>query len=238
MSHAPGRPQHSSIQQPTRTLLSVLRADENAVINRKANIRRFGAGWLRPPGIPKTLQGIEDERFEREEQESAAQREYALAEAQAAAEAEALEREQQGMATGEGGEELERDLDDDVPDADEGDEMGDDWEDDEQDLDDDDGLLPGMEDEGEGDYGEESGVRDLDDDVPEAGSYQHTDTELEDESSDDERLPTPAFREVGNTGGGGVLGSSVFGSSPAIRIQRGARRSEGGPRRENRNTIT
>ncbi len=170
-----------------------------------------------------------DERAEREEQDSAAQREFVLAEAQAAAEAEALEREQQGMATGEGGEELERDLDDDVPDADEEDEMGDDWVDDEQDIDDD-GLLPGMENEGEGDYGDDGGRRDLDADVPEAGSYQHTDTEAEDETSDDGPLPTPAFREVGNTGGG-VLGSSVFGSSPAVRVQRGMRRSGGGARR-------
>ena len=171
-----------------------------------------------------------DERAEREEQESAAQREFALAEAQAAAEAEAMEREQQGMAMGEGTEELERDLDDDVPDADEDDGLGDEWLDDEQEVDED-GLLQEMEDEGEGDYGEEGGGRDLDDDVPEAGSYQHTDTELEDESSDDAPLPTPAFREVGNTGGGGVLGSSVFGSSPAVRVPRGTRRSGGAGRR-------
>lgn len=52
----------------------MLRADENAIATRKANIRRFGAGWLRPPGIGKTLQGLEDERLEREEQEAAAMR--------------------------------------------------------------------------------------------------------------------------------------------------------------------
>ena len=174
-----------------------------------------------------------DERAEREEQESAAQREFALAEAQAAAEAEALEREQQGQTMGEGEGGLERDLDDDVPDADEEDDMGDDWIDDEQELDED-GLLPGLDDEGEGDYGDDGGGRDLDEDVPEAGSYQHTDTELEDESSDDAPLPTPAFREVGNTNGGGVLGSSVFGSSPAMRVERGPRRSGvGGRRTEN-----
>ena len=210
----------------------MLRADENAVTNRKANIRRFGAGWLRPPGIPKTLQGMADERAEREEQEIAAQREFAQAEAQAAAEAEALEREQHGMVMGERPEFLERDLDDDVPDADEDDGAAEDWVDDEQDLDDE-GILPAMEAEGEGDYAEDGGGRDLDDDVPEAGSYQHTDTEAEDESSDDSRLPTTAFREVGNTGSGGVLGASVFGSSPAVRVQRGARRSGGGQMREN-----
>lgn len=173
-----------------------------------------------------------DERAEREEQEAAAQREFALAEAQAAAEQEQLEREQDGMATGEGPE-LERDLDEEVPDADD-DGAASDWVDDEQVIDED-GIIPGMDDEGEGDYADEGG-RDLDDDVPEAGSYQHTDTEAEDESSDEDESPMTAFREVGNTPGGGVLGSSVFGSSPAVRVQRGpsgARRSAGGRRREN-----
>ena len=32
-------------------------------------------------------------------------------------------------------------------------------------------------------HGGEEGAADLDDDIPEAGSYQHTDTEIEDESS-------------------------------------------------------
>lgn len=59
---------------PVRTALSILRADENTVAIRKANIRRFGAGWLRPLGVGKTLQGMADERAEREEQEGVAQR--------------------------------------------------------------------------------------------------------------------------------------------------------------------
>ena len=172
-----------------------------------------------------------DERAEREEQESAANREYALAEAQAAAEAEALEREQEGMQVDDGQQALERDLDDDVPDAEEIDDGGEDWVDDEQDLDDD-AMLPVMEDEGDGDYTE--GGRDLDEDVPEAGSYQHTDTDYEDESSEEDAAPSATFRDVGNTGNGGVLGSSVFGSSPAMRIPRGTRRSGiGAQRREN-----
>lgn len=220
---------HGHHHQP-HTILSVLRADENAILQRKANIRRFGAGWLRPPGVPKTLQGMADERAEREEQESAANREFALAEAQAAAEAEALEREQEGMAMGGGEQQLERNLDDDVPDADEDDDAGEDWIDDEQEMDEE--GMPDMEEEGDGDYAEAG--RDLDEDVPEAGSYQHTDTDLEDESSEEDEMPPATFREVGNTGGGGVLGASVFGSSPAIRIPRGTRRSgSGGHRREN-----
>lgn len=181
-----------------------------------------------------------DERAEREEQESAANREFALAEAQAAAEAEALEREQEGMAMGDGEQQgLERDLDEDVPDADveEADEYGEAWTDDEVGMDEDgEGMIPGMEDEGDGDYaeGEGEGGRDLDEDVPEAGSYQHTDTELEDESSDEGEVPTAGFGQTGNRGSAGVLQSSVFGSSPAMRVPSGARRSGSGRlRREN-----
>ena len=59
---------------PVRTALSILRADENIVAIRKQNIRRFGAGWLRPLGVGKTLQGMADENAEKEEQELVAQR--------------------------------------------------------------------------------------------------------------------------------------------------------------------
>ena len=225
--HPFARP-HGHHHQP-RTILSILRADEHAIVQRKGHIRRFGAGWLRPPGVPKTLQGMADERAEREEQEIAANREFALAEAQAAAEAEALEREQEGMATGEGEQGMERDLDDEVPDADEDDDAGEDWIDEEQEMDEE-GMLPRMEDEGDGDYAEPG--RDLDEDVPEAGSYQHTDTDLEDESSEEDEMPPATFREVGDTGGG-VLGASVFGSSPAVRVRGGRASGSGGYRREN-----
>ena len=165
-----------------------------------------------------------------------------------------MEREQEqagvvmGEAEGEQGME-ERDLDDEVPDADAGEDgygegYGSPWTDEEDLAEDEENAfengrsgLPSMEVEGDGDYAEgEEGGRDLDEDVPEAGSYQHTDTELEDESSDGGDIPVPSasFREVGNGGAGGVLGSSVFGSSPALRVPRGARRSGSGPqRREN-----
>ena len=219
-----------------RTLLSVLTADENAILNRKKNIRRFGAGWLRPLGVPKTLQGMDDERAEREEQERAANRDFEYYEAHRAAEAEAMARDQEGMAPSEEEQQgLERDLDDDVPDADA------DAEDEEyepyEDFDEPDGgwdsgmvAVPTLEEEGDGDYVE--GERDLDGDVPEAGSYQHTDTELEDESS--EEGEAAAFRGVDNTSIRGVLGNSVFGSSPALRVPGGARRSGSGAQpREN-----
>ena len=226
----------SSAHHQPRTMLSVLRADENTILNRKKNIRRYGAGWLRPPGVPKTLQGMDDERAEREEQERAANRDFEYYEAHRLAEAEARAQEQEGMALGEGEQqELERDLDDDVPDAD-ADVEDEDYEP-YEDFDEPYGAwesgmvaVPTMEEEAEGDYTE--GERDLDEDVPEAGSYQHTDTELEDESSDEGEAA--AFAEVGNTGVRGVLGSSVFGSSPALRVPRGTRRSgSGGQPREN-----
>jgi hypothetical protein len=174
--------------------------------------------------------------------------------------------------------EAERDLDDDIPDADAGrasshfnssspargngyDEQDDDDEDDE------DGVwadeievedaLPGEE--GDGDYGSDGvvgddsmmmgGERDLDDDVPEAGSYQHTDTDLEDSSDETEDeggdwvggvgfagAHTPArplggrLSGVRNSVGSAVaavvgIGGSVFGSSPGSPA--GRERAEG-----------
>ena len=257
---------------PIRTALSILRADENMVSIRKANIRGFGAGWLRPLGVGKTLQGMADERAEREEQEGVAARwvpcyisqlfgteyailgpscrnrsqftnplslprELALAEAQAAAEAEAL-------ANGETVDGLDPDddlahnLDDDVPDAEEEGGWIDDDEVDEDDEDNniDDQALADMNDEGEGDYAEQP---DLDDDVPEAGSYQHTDTEVEDSSSVEEGFEGRTAFEMAQQAaernvrlpavgaGSGVLGSSVFGSSPVVQMSYQGR-SQGG----------
>lgn len=243
--HQQAHQQQNRPLNPQRTLLSTLRADESALQTRKANIRRFGAGWLRPPGVGKTLQGIADERAEREEVESARAREFALQEAQAAAEAEAME----GVVEGGGEEGMgERDLDDEVPEG-------------EGDADADAGWMS-EEEEGDGEEGvglEEEGVEggDLDDEVPEGeeGSYEHTDTEVEDSSSSEEeggggvvgrglggpRLATFNTRtgEVVRTsvGGGGVLASSVFGSSP---VQMGGQRrggigggGRGGGQREN-----
>lgn len=172
-------------------MLAALRADENAIVARRANIRRFGAGWLRPPGVGKTLQGMADERAEREEVELARAREMAVMEMQV------QQDEIQGGVEGgmpqmvEEGGEGERDLDEDVPEADDVGEEGE-WSDDDGDelevvggfgADD---FAEGVE----GSYVE--GEANLDDGIPDAdaggmegGSYEHTDTELEDESSDD-----------------------------------------------------
>ncbi|KAL8847641.1 MAG: hypothetical protein Q9221_007329 [Calogaya cf. arnoldii] len=243
--HPPNQNTTNNPPPPTSHTLTTLRHDELLIHNRKANIRRFGAGWLRPPGIPKTRQGMDEERAEREEQELVAQREQAMIDAQAAAEEEAMEAGETDLllraaelpAVGQGevvDEDDMRDLDDMVPEG--GGEAG--WEsseDDEEEEDEDeeegdqenervgegdeivigdlDVDFMGVQEEGEGDYGVpgmlEGEGRDLDEEVPEAGSYQHTDTELEDESSVEEG----ASFAIG--GGGGVLGRSVWGGSPA-----------------------
>jgi hypothetical protein len=84
---------------------------------RKLNIQNYGNSWLKPPGIPKTLYQQREERREMEEHQEALRREQL---AQELAEAEA----EQGMGDvlqGEGMDEEdggERDLDDDVPEAD------------------------------------------------------------------------------------------------------------------------
>lgn len=137
----------------------------------------------------------------------------AMLEAQATAEAEGdeegVEAEEEGLG--------ERDLDEDVPEADG-------W------VDDGDELEEGMPmDEGEGDYAfgvDGATERDLDEEVPEAGSYQHTDTEVEDESSEGEGRASfgrPGRQSLASSGG--ALGSSVFGSSPILSV--GGRRSGG-----------
>ncbi|KAI9661414.1 MAG: hypothetical protein M1831_003147 [Alyxoria varia] len=162
-----------------KSALELVRADEELLSYRKANIRRFGAGWLRPPGVPKTYQAMIDEAVERAEQEALARREAAINEAQAAAEEEARQQmamdvDGGGVITGDG---MERDLDDEVPEANED---GDD-EDEDEDEDEDD------EEEGySSDEAAQQQERDLDNSIPEAGSYQHTDTEVEDSTTSDE----------------------------------------------------
>ena len=148
-------------------------------------------------------------------------REQAALEAAMAAQQAAEEQRLLELNNGTGGDDEsgdgERDLDDDIPEADEG---QDGW----VDLDGDDGLPRG---EGDGDYAEGIEVddgaagRDLDEDVPEAGSYQHTDTDLEDDSDGsvwgNGRDSMPAMGRISN--GSGVMTNSVFGSSPLVRAQ-------------------
>lgn len=199
-----------------------------------------------------------DEVAEREEQETLARREQQM---QELAEAQEMQGQEGGLdGAGEDEGPAERDLDDDVPDMDEAADEGDVTFNEES-------LLEGSMVEGmdvaevehmlELEEAEMTGVlqderdlsalryeHDLDDDVPEAGSYQHTDTELEDESSEvgevgsasvvrmsrgevrRSLLSEPAGDSLGL--GSSILASSVLGSSPAA--QRGSNASRRGMR--------
>ncbi|KAF2710893.1 hypothetical protein K504DRAFT_465927 [Pleomassaria siparia CBS 279.74] len=203
--------QHAHHAGPSRSLLAALSADENVIDQRKQNVRRFGAGWIRPPGVAKTYQATMDEAAEREEQEILARREQVLLDL-AAAQQDATNEEARAEGEDEDMGEGERDLDDEVPEA-EADDSNSDISDSENETSlleegdtsalggghtenmtfNDDSFIEGstvaaeVEHMLEMEEAEMAGVlqdeRDLDDDVPEAGSYEHTDSELEDSSS-------------------------------------------------------
>lgn len=222
-SHAAQRLQRQEREEAkrahARSPLALLAADEAAIAARKAAIRNFGAHWIRPPGITKTLQAMNEEEAERLEQEEVARQERGMADLEARQQFEELQARRQAGGEGEMGE--ERDLDEEVPDA------SDAGEDEEPDGDsnvgeesgieitqgsvsfNEDSIVGGSRVEG-GMIGEDEEVRyaqeleeaeltgaardeedlgieherNLDDSVPEAGSYQHTDTELEDDDED------------------------------------------------------
>lgn len=140
---------------------------------------------------------------------------------------------------------LEQDLDDEVPDADDEVETG--WVDDDDDLDvqalhsddgevgamviDDDGIdMMGIDVEGEGDYTQE---RDLDDGIPEgmdAGSYQHTDTEAEDESSfeaEGQGVLSNSVWESGGRSGISPVGGETGTGAGSVNLPVGATRGGG-----------
>lgn len=202
--------------QQARSPLALLAADEAAIAQRKAAIRNFGAYWIRPPGVPKTLQAMTEEEQERREQEEIERRERGMLDMQAQQQlAEAQQQGAQAMAEQEEPDAPEeRDLDDDIPEAEiTGDVTGDITEDiTEEDVTADDtfnedSMMEGsmleqqehyaeleeaeltgaaQEEEDLGIEDDDLGMdeeRDLDDDVPDAGSYQHTDTEEEVSSS-------------------------------------------------------
>lgn len=220
-------PYHSHARAST-AFLATLTNDENLIEQRKQNIRRYGAGWLRPAGVAKTLQAIRDEELEREEQEMMQRREQVMLDLQAAQQDAANEEQREQGEQMEGEEEEERDLDDEVPEAEATDsDASPDEDDSDDDADTEEGqdttvpfnedsfiegsmlqadvshLLELQEDEDEEDVShmlemeaaEMAGVlqdeRDLDDDVPEAGSYEHTDSELEDDSDVDNSIVLP-----------------------------------------------
>jgi hypothetical protein len=198
---------HHHARSSTSALLASLTQDENTIEQRKLNVRRFGAGWIRPPGVQKTLQATQDEQLEKDEQEMMQRREQVMldlaAAQQDAANAEARE---QAEEMNDEDDEGQRDLDDEVPEAESevssSDEEGSNSNSEEEN--DASTTVPFNEDsfiEGsmleaevshmlEMEEAEMAGVlqdeRDLDDDVPEAGEYEHTDSELEDDSEDDD----------------------------------------------------
>lgn len=92
-----------------------MRLDEESIRNRKKNITDYGAGWLKPPGVSKSLQQMrEDEREMREHEETLRRERLAQELAQAGAEAEL-----DSLLQGEDGDRMEDmvDLDDDIPEA-------------------------------------------------------------------------------------------------------------------------
>jgi hypothetical protein len=207
----------------------MLAADETAIAQRKASVRNFGAFWIRPPGIPKTLQAMNEEEAERLEQAELERQERGLADMQAQQQLEearqqAAETEAQEAA---GELEEERDLDDDVPDADDANNTTADFtfnEDsmmegshvDSSDEENDERRYAEMEaqeltgaardeedlgidlDEEQEEVLEEGGEeeRNLEDSIPEAGSYQHTDTEVEDTDDSDSELQNSLMEQL------------------------------------------
>ena len=141
-AHHPHHPHHQHRRQKhvanPRSTLSILAADERNIVQRKLAIAMYGYSWLKPAGCAKTMLGRREEEIEREEVERQL-REVEMQERMAveAEEQERLARLREGGEPEEG-----RDLDDDVPEAEEGETQ--------------------MVDEGEGMEG------DLDDDIPEA----------------------------------------------------------------------
>jgi hypothetical protein len=115
-------------------------------------VANFGSLWLRPPGVPKTLHQMREEKREHDEHQEAMRREQL---AQELAEAEAAEMPEEGMMDDvqlDGA----QDLDDEVPDA--GDSFFDANDDDDDDEDDEDGE-DGEDDEAEDDTAYEEALR-------------------------------------------------------------------------------
>ncbi|GKT49346.1 uncharacterized protein ColSpa_09527 [Colletotrichum spaethianum] len=168
-----------------RSALARLRADEQQMDRRRLHVQNFGSTWLKPPGVPKSLHQIREERREQEEHAEAMRREQLaqeLAEAEAAGQ-DGLEDVVEGEEAGEEGEEA-RDLDDEIPDAEESFGFDEELEASGQGhmLDEEDLVAPGAG----GGAGDDLGMdmdADLDDEIPEAGElsgvYEHTDSEAD-----------------------------------------------------------
>ncbi|KAK6528729.1 hypothetical protein TWF694_003969 [Orbilia ellipsospora] len=200
--------QHRTQRDATRSALAAygpsslqqLAIDEDAVRKRRLHIARFGATWIKPPGMMKTLQGLIDEELERAEQMVmdddggiTVTQDVLDPGPQHVEVGEEGEEEEEGE-EGEGGlgldlevdggeeglmEEGEVDLDADIPEADStGWSDGEDDEDEEEEEDDEEVDEEGDEEEA-----------DLDDDIPEAEEvsiYEEDEEEEEDDDDDDD----------------------------------------------------
>jgi hypothetical protein len=189
--------------------LTQLQLDEEFVVQRKLNIQRFGAAWIRPPGVPKTYQMVMDEQAEREEADAQAAREAQMMQGVEETEFDPAEDEEEGA---------EQDLDDQIPEAED---------------------LVGDEEEELAEEDEGMDEQDLDDDVPEAGSYQHTDTEQsdddEDEDTQDLELSIDASSMTQGMHHSSIIRSdeAMEGGSPSLpRIEAVQRRRHGSDRME------
>ncbi|KAG9773089.1 hypothetical protein KCU88_g5936, partial [Aureobasidium melanogenum] len=144
--------------------LALLSADERTIAQRKMAIAMYGYSWLKPAGCAKTMLGRREEELEREEVEKQL-REVELQE-RLQQEAEEQDRLAQLGETGEP--EGERDLDEEIPDADGGADAG------------------GLSDEYE-DVEEDDGMQgDLDDEIPDADAEED-----EDEDDEDDEIMSP-----------------------------------------------
>ncbi|EGC48128.1 conserved hypothetical protein [Histoplasma capsulatum var. duboisii H88] len=184
--HGAQRSNNASIAATTAAVsssadsLATLLLEEHALQVRKQNIAAFGYAWIKPAGCSKTMLGVREEEAEREEGAAAA-----AAEAEAGMDFGADGADLVGGGgeeEGEDGETFERNLDDDIPDADADGEGEDEAEE---------GDVEGLVEEGE--EGLEEGdvlmERDLDDEVPDGfgiDDEEHGDDEDEDEDEDED----------------------------------------------------
>ncbi|ROW17178.1 hypothetical protein VPNG_01123 [Cytospora leucostoma] len=115
-----GHPSRDRRALVERTPLARLRFEEQLMERRRLNVSNFGSAWLKPPGVPKTLFQMREERREAEEHAEAVRREQQLAASMAEAETEGAtgedEMDESMMGGGGEGEEVQ-DLDDDIPEA-------------------------------------------------------------------------------------------------------------------------
>ncbi|KAJ9358557.1 Apc15p protein-domain-containing protein [Paecilomyces variotii] len=172
--HLPSGRTLISSTAPSNTL-AALQLEERALRARKQNIASFGYAWIKPAGCAKTMLGMREEEAEREEGLLAAAAEMAGAGGDLSTMGIVDEfgrpQGQEGDNTGGVDDQmLERDLDDDIPDADA------------------DGLVEEGEEGLEEDEDGEEGLmeRDLDDDIPEAFPEDDDDDDDEEEEEENE----------------------------------------------------